>query len=106
MKTNITMKTDIGDPLLDAIKSKDAKESLLQVQQFKKNMRDQETGANYVLWVTEPINLTSVHNSLVEDLGIPPRLLAIRRSSINRTQKAVLLIQAIENAIKRVHILV
>ena len=97
------MTNDIGAALLEAIASKDAQQSLSQVQQFKENMRNTTVGADYVMWITEPVNLTKVHKALAEDLSVPPRLLAIRRAAMNRTQKAVLLMQAIENSIKRVH---
>lgn len=94
--------SDIGKLLIDAILSKDAKQTLMQIQQFKENMRNKEVGAEYVMWITEPVNLTNIHSKLVEILGIPPRLLSIRRMEMNRTQKAVLLVQAMENALKRV----
>lgn len=99
MTTNI----NIGLPLLESINSKDAQQALTQVQQFRDNMKNMTVGADYVMWITEPVNLTSVHKALAEDLNVPPRLLAIRRSIMNRTQKAVLLMQAVELAIKRVH---
>ena len=99
----IMMTNDIGSPLLEAINSKDAQQALTQVQQFRDNMRNVTVGADYVMWITEPVNLTSVHKALAEDLNVPPRLLAIRRSVMNRTQKAVLLVQAIELALKRVY---
>jgi hypothetical protein len=97
------MTNDIGDALLNAISSKDVQQSLTEVQQFKEKMRDATVGANFVMWITEPVNLTKVQKTLAEDLNVPPRLLAIRRSSMNRTQKAVLLVQAMELGIKRVH---
>jgi hypothetical protein len=97
------MNINIGTPLLAAINSKDAQKSLLEVQQFKDKMRDVTVGADYVVWITEPVNLTSVHKALAEDLNVPPKLLAIRRSALNRTQKAVMLVQAIEVSIKRTH---
>jgi hypothetical protein len=95
--------SDFGLELLDAIKSKDAQKSLSQVQQYKENMRDTTVGVDYVTWITEPANLTLVHKALAEDLGVPPRLLAIKRMAMSRTQKAVLLVQAIELGIKKVH---
>lgn len=97
------MTNNIGVALLESILSKDAQQSLSQVQQFRENMKNTTVGADYVMWITEPVNLTKVHKALAEDLGVPPRLLAIRRAAMNRTQKAVLLMQAVENAIKRVH---
>lgn len=97
------MMNNTGSLLLESIKSKDVQQALAQIQQFRDNMRNVTVGADYVMWITEPVNLTSVHKALAEDLNVPPRLLAIRRSSMNRTQKAVLLMQAIELAVKRVH---
>jgi hypothetical protein len=99
----ILMTNNTGSALLESIKSKDAQQALTQVQQFRDNMRNVTVGADYVMWITEPVNLTSVHKALAEDLNVPPRLLAIRRAAMNRTQKAVLLVQAIEMAVKKVH---
>jgi len=92
-----------GEKLLEAIKSKDAQKFITQVQQYKEGMRDTTVGADYVVWISEPVNLTKVHKALAEDLGVPPRALAIKRRLMSRTQKAVLLLQAMEIATKRVH---
>lgn len=99
----MTTPIDIGASLLESINSKDAQQSITQVQQFKENMRNITVGADYVMWITEPANLTKVHKALAEDLGVPPKLLAIRRVLMNRTQRGVLLIHAIEMAIRKVH---
>ena len=95
--------TDFGNRLLETIKSKDVQQSILKVQQYRECMRDASVGAEYVLWITEPVNLTSVHKALAEDLGVPPKVLAIKRGVMSRTQKAVFLVQAIEMGIKKVH---
>lgn len=92
-----------GELLLETIKSKDVLNSYTQVQQFKAMMRDVTVGADYVTWISEPVNLTRVHQTLAEDLGVPPRAMAIKRVLMSRTQRALLLIQAMEGAIKRVH---
>ena len=94
---------EAGDLLLEAIKSKDAQKFVTQVQQFKEGMKDTTVGADYVVWITEPVNLTRVHKALAEDLGVPPRALAIKRVLMSRTQKAVLLTQTMEIATKKVH---
>lgn len=99
----MTTPINVGSTLLEAIKSKDARRALTTVQQFNEGMRNITAGVDYVLWITEPANLTSVHKALAEDLNVPPRILAIKRGAMNRTQKAVMLLQAIEKAIKRVH---
>jgi hypothetical protein len=99
----MTSSFDAGSQLLETIKSKDVQQTLTQVQQFKEKMRDATVGTDYVLWITEPANLTLVHKALADDLQVPQRLLAIKRVAMSRTQKAVLLVQAIETALKRVH---
>ena len=101
MMTNAAIES--GELLLETIKSKDALKSYTQVQQFKQMMRDVTVGADYVLWISEPANLTKVHQALAEDLSVPPRAMAIKRVQMTRTQRAVLLVQAMENAIKRSH---
>lgn len=100
--TTITV-SDFGQELINVIKSKDAQKSVSIVQQYKEKMRDTTVGMDYVLWITEPANLTLVHKALADDLGVPPRILAIKRVAMSRTQKAVLLVQAIELGIKKVH---
>ena len=92
-----------GEKLLEAIKSKDAQQFVTQVQQFKEGMRDTTVGADYVVWISEPVNLTKIHKALAEDLGVPPRALAIKRRLMSRTQRAVLLLQAMEIATKRAY---
>ena len=98
-----TTAKDSGELLLETIKSKDALKSMTQVQQFKESMKDQTVGADYVTWISEPVNLTKVHKALAEDLGVPPRAMAIKRAMMSRTQRAVLLVQAMEIAIRRTH---
>jgi len=92
-----------GELLLETIKNKDVLKSITQVQQFKANMRDATVGADYVTWISEPVNLTRVQKALAEDLGVPPRAMAIKRVLMSRPQRAALLVQAMEIAIKRVH---
>lgn len=95
--------SESGELLLETIKSKDARKSVEGVQQFKECMRDAEIGASYVTWISEPVNLTRIHKALTEELEVPSRAMAIKRVLMSRTQKAVLLVQAMEIAIARVH---
>ena len=95
--------SEFGESLLETIKSKNAQQSIEKVQQFKECMKDAAVGASYVTWISEPINLTRIHKALTEDLEIPSRAMAIKRVLMSRTQKSVLLVQAMEIAIRRVH---
>jgi len=103
MMANKQSATEFGEALILTINSKDAQKSYTQVQQFRENMKDVTVGADYVLWISEPANLTKVHKALADDLGVPPRAMAIKRVLMSRTQRAVLLVQAMEIAIRRVH---
>lgn len=94
---------EFGEKLLEIISSKDALKSMIAVQQFKENMKNATVGADYIKWISEPANLTRVHKALAEDLGVPPRAMAIKRVLMSRTQRAVMLVQAMEIAIKKVH---
>jgi hypothetical protein len=94
---------NVGTRLIEAINSKDAQRFITEIQQFKANMRDVTVGADYVTWITEPVNLTVVQKAIAEDLGVPPRAMAIKRLLMSRPQKAALLVQAMELAVKRVH---
>lgn len=101
-KTTMTA-IEAGEALLETIKSKDALKSMTQVQQYREGMRDTTVGGDYVAWISEPVNLTRLHKALAEDLGVPPRAMAIKRVLMSRPQRASLLAQAMEIAIKRCH---
>lgn len=103
MMTKMVSASEFGKTLLDTINSKDAQQSMTQVQQFRESMKDATVGADYVSWITEPVNLTTVQKALADDLNVPHRLLMIRRVLMSRTQKAVMLLQAMENGIRKVH---
>lgn len=95
--------SETGDLLIEAIMSKDVQKTMEFIQQFKEGMKDLQVGAEYVLWITEPPNLMRTHEALVQNLSIVPRSLAIIRRPMSRTTRAVLLLQAMEIAIKRTH---
>jgi hypothetical protein len=99
----MTTASEAGQQLLDAIRQKDARGTYDKVQQYKENMKNITVGSDFVMWISEPANLTKVHQALATDLGVPPRAMAIKRIVMNRTQRALLLLQAMENGIKRTH---
>jgi len=101
--TKTVSATEFGETLLSAAISKDAQKFITTIQQYNDSMRDVTVGADYVNWISEPVNLTRVHKALADDLGVPPRAMAIKRILMSRTQRAVLLVRAMELAVKRVH---
>lgn len=101
--TNKKTAAESGEELLLIIHSKDALKSMIAIQQYRENMKDIEVGADHVVWISEPVNLTKVHQAIAEDLNVPPRAMAIKRQLMSRTQRAALLTQAMEIAIRRCH---
>ena len=101
--TNKLPASKFGESLLSIIASKDAQKSVAAIQEFNQHMRDPAVGADYVMWISEPINLSRIQKSITDDLGVHPRAMMIKRVLMSRTQRAVLLIQAMEIAIKRQH---
>lgn len=95
--------SEAGECLLKTFETKDVLNSYTQIQEYRECMRDPTVGADYVMWVSEPINLSKLHASLTENLEIPQKVMAIRRALMTRTQRAALLTQAMEMAVKKVH---
>jgi hypothetical protein len=85
------------------IDSADPSSVMNTIVKYGENMRDPAIGAAHVMWITDPANLTKIHTELINKLGIPAKLMSIRRGNYSRTRKAVMLVQAMEFAVKRVH---
>lgn len=92
-----------GEGLIGSLESSDPAAVLESLAAFKLGMRTPEVGVDFINWISNPKNLTQVHELLSSRLGIPPRLLAIRRINTSRGQRTMLLLQAMEIAIKKVH---
>ena len=91
------------DDLIGYIKTKDATTAYVAINSYIDNLKNTEVGAQYVQWITDPANLTEVHNLLVTELSIPPRLLAIKRMQYTRALKAYMLVLAMQKAVSRIH---
>lgn len=86
--------------LLGTIKSKDASASLALIQEYKSAI---STSADYIVWITEPANLTAVQTSITESFGIPQKAMMIKpRKGSSRGLRASFFLQAMENSLKRV----
>lgn len=94
---------ELGEELISVINSENVAKTIECLQQFSGNMRNPVIGADHVVWISEPVNLTRVHSAIVEHLNIPQRAMAIKRLLMSRPQRAMLLMQAMEIAIKRSH---
>ena len=86
--------------LLAAIKSKDASASLALIQEYKTAI---STSGDYIVWITDPANLTNVQTSITESFGIPQKAMMIKpRPGASRGLRASFFLQAMENSLKRV----
>lgn len=97
------MTIDPISALQTAADSKDPKKLLTALTDFDLATRDVENGVNYVAWLSNPVNITSLHRNLMNNFSVQPRLLAIRRGNYTRTRRAVLMLHAMINAIRRTH---
>jgi hypothetical protein len=86
--------------LFNTIESKNVSNTLILIQEFKENIK---TNSDYVMWITEPVNLNAVQKSLTENLGIPQKAMMIKvRRGSSRGLRASFFLQAMENSLKRV----
>lgn len=97
------MTTDVIDKLKLASTGTDPGTLLSAISDFDQVTRDSTTGAGYVAWITDPANLTQIHQNLANNFSIPQKLMAIRRGQYSRTRRAALLLLAMSNAVKRTH---
>lgn len=97
------MNTDPGAALLAAARSGDPSKFIDELTTYRNGVRNPETGSQLVGWVSTPSNLTQLHNALAEHMGVPHRAMAIRRLNVTRGQKVMMLLQAMEIAVRRTH---
>jgi hypothetical protein len=96
----MTTNTEIfADRLFGAIKSKDIESTRLALAELRELMRND---VQYILWLTEPANLTTIHRLLVENFAIPPKAMMVKMRNMTRLQKGFYFLQGIENGVKRV----
>lgn len=85
------------DSLESLIKAKD-KEG---VKAFLVSLLEElKTNNDLALEITTPVVITKLHASLIEDLGVNPRLMKVNGKAIpNRTRRAMLFTQAMLNGV-------
>lgn len=86
------------DGLINALTSKDLQTSLDRLIELNELVR---TNAETAKWLTEPQNITNLHNLIVNNFNISPRLLMLKNRTPNRGLRAVLFAKSMENAIRR-----
>lgn len=98
MMNGISIET-VSDMLNEAIKDKDAHKTLLIVLQLKEMIR---TDPVAVKWVVDPTNIKNLHDSLIENLEVPAKMMMLKGRIPHRQKRAHLFVDAIENGIRKV----
>lgn len=98
MTTNTVSIEIISKMLNEAIVAKDKIRVLTIVKMLSETIRKDPVA---VKWFVAPSNLTGIHDLLVEHMDISPKMLMIKNRESNRQRRAFLMVQAMENAIKR-----
>lgn len=70
---------------------------------FAKDFHDRVINdVEYAVWITDPANLKRVHDTIVENYPINPRLLMLKNRIGNRHRRGHMIMLAIVNALTRV----
>lgn len=88
------------DELKEAIRSKEAEKArdLLQEMEEKVATGDMEVTNG----VTQPSEITELHNLLTEHLGVPPRTMMVKGRITSRRGRAMLFCKAMRIGLERV----
>lgn len=61
-------------------------------------LNDRET----INWIAQPVNLTKLHNELMNKLEVPRNLLMLRNRVPSTHRRSVMFVKAISNGLKRI----
>ncbi len=90
---------EVIDRLFVAIGNKDVKQAreIVDGELAQMVIDDRET----INWIAQPVNLTKLHNELMEHLEIPRKMLMLRNRVPSTHRRSVMFVKAISNALKR-----
>ena len=90
---------EVMDRLFVAIGDKNVKQAreIVDGELAQMVIDDRET----INWIAQPVNLTKLHNELMEHLGIPRKMLMLRNRVPSTHRRSVMFVKAISNALKR-----
>lgn len=94
---------ELGNQLLNTIETATPQGALTAITEFKAKMAEPQTGPLLVGWVSVPNNVMALHTCLTQFQGVPPKLMSIRRGNMTRARRSILMVQAMELALKKVH---
>ena len=90
---------EVMDRLFVAISDKNVKQAreIVDSELAQMVIDDRET----INWIAQPVNLTKLHNELMEHLEIPRKMLMLRNRVPSTHRRSVMFVKAISNALKR-----
>lgn len=96
--TGEELKNDIIERFTTAIENKDIEEAQLALEYALENIGG---SLEFIKWVTEPPNVTKMHEDLVSTFGVHPRSMMLRHRVDHRSQRAVMFVKAMLNGVNR-----
>lgn len=56
----------------------------------------------HINWITDPVNITGLHQSLITNMEIPHRLLLLKNRVANKHRRAIMFVKIMHNAVSRI----
>lgn len=90
---------EVTGRLFEAVEAKDVKSarSIVDNELGQLVINDRDT----INWIAQPVNLTKLHNALMENLQIPRKMLMLRNRVPSTHRRSLMFVKAISNALKR-----
>jgi hypothetical protein len=88
----------IGDMIISSSKENDIKKVYMLINKLRDSV---ETDPVAVKWLVEPKNIKSIHDALVDGIGISSNSLMIKGPVPNRQRRAIMMVHAMERSVKK-----
>lgn len=96
MDTNVSAYAEV---MVSMLKKGNAVNALSFAKDFHEKVIED---VNYAVWITEPANLKTVHEAIIDNYPINPKLLMLKNRIGNRHRRGHMVMLAIVNALTRV----
>lgn len=89
---------DLMERIFASIETDDIKLTRILVDElYELVLHDRES----IGWILQPVNITKLHNAIMEQYDIPRKMLMLRNRVPSAHRRAVMFIKAIANGLKR-----
>ena len=90
---------EFSTKLKETILTKDKQETMRMLTELKELVR---TNVEFTGWITEPVNLTTIKQMLIDNLNVQPRAMQLKQRPSTRRQRALMFSIALENGVKHI----